>query len=106
MAPSRVVPYHTANEREKLGELVASMRDRGWVGRPIVAHDLGDGRVQAWTAGHRLAAALEAPLEKVPVFVVDMTWHQNALYHLTHVWFGSTDENPVFALMEKDERPC
>jgi hypothetical protein len=99
--PSRVMPYHTADQRGKLAALTESMRRTGWTGRPIVAHPV-DGGYQAWTASHRLAAAIAAKLPTVPVFVVDMTRSANATYQLTGLWFGDYGSNPVARLMELD----
>jgi ParB-like chromosome segregation protein Spo0J len=41
----------------------------GRTGRPILAEDVLSG-IQAWTGSHRIAAALEAGLEEIPVVVM------------------------------------
>jgi Flp pilus assembly protein TadD len=51
--------------RAKLGALVRSMREHGWIGRPIVAVGC-----QAWTGPHRIAAAELAKID-VPIVRVD-----------------------------------
>src|SRR5258706_2727338 len=46
------------------------MKENGWQGRPILAIDLGNG-IEALTGSHRIAAAQEADLDKIPVKFIE-----------------------------------
>lgn len=104
ISPRLIVPHHEATDHAKLSTLMRSMHEHGWIGRPIVAHPCDAGRYQAWSASHRLAAALQAGLALVPVFVVDMARSANVSYRHFGFWFGdSAPTNPVAHLMMLDE---
>ena len=104
VSPKLIHPNHEVRLFPKFERLVADMRARGWCGRPLVANDLGDGFYQAWVGAHRLAASLKAPLDLVPVFLVNMDKQQNALYRMMGVWVGERIEaNPVHHLLMMDE---
>ena len=51
-----IQPLHDAYEADKLDRLADDMRQRGWVGRPILAIDCDD-YLQAITGSHRIRAA-------------------------------------------------
>ena len=57
-----IQPLHNAYEADKLDRLADDMRQRGWVGRPILAIDCGD-YLKAITGSHRIAAAELAGIE-------------------------------------------
>lgn len=65
-----IIPMHRALEMDRVDMLTTDMRSRGWVGRPLLVELSGDG-YRAWTGSHRLAAAMAAGLESVPVVVID-----------------------------------
>jgi len=65
-----VNPLHEVRDEKKLDELVRNIKAHGWVGRPLIVEEFGEG-YQAWTGSHRLIAAKQAGLEKVPVIVID-----------------------------------
>jgi hypothetical protein len=69
----RITPPHENPEPARVEALAADMRSRGFAGRPILVEPLDDSgdAFQAWTGGHRLAAALKA-LDTVPIHVIDM----------------------------------
>ncbi|MDD4181321.1 MAG: ParB N-terminal domain-containing protein [Victivallaceae bacterium] len=64
-----IQPLHDAYETGKLNQLADDMRQRGWVGRPILAIDCGD-YLQAITGSHRIAAA---ELARIEVEVCEMS---------------------------------
>ena len=71
---SLVRPPHPVTRPALAARLEASMRARGWVGRPVLVEQLAragrDGaRYQGWTGSHRIAAARAAGIE-VPIVVV------------------------------------
>lgn len=57
---NQINPIHGTRDADKLEQLVISMRESGWQGRPILAIDEGEGIYQAITGSHRIAAAREA----------------------------------------------
>lgn len=68
LPPREIRPIHDPRDPKLLHEIFRSMRREGWLGRPLLAVR-GDGFYQALTGSHRLAAALQAQLEKIPVIV-------------------------------------
>lgn len=68
--PARMlIEIHPVKDKGKFDSLVANMQDRGWVGRPVLVWDNGNG-VFALTGSHRIAAARRADID-VPVVHVD-----------------------------------
>src|SRR5437868_2722841 len=67
--PSRIKPLHDVRNQRILDELVASMLDQGWNGRPLLVIQRG-ANYFAWTGSHRIAAAKEAGLQAVPCYVL------------------------------------
>lgn len=67
--PWRIAPLHGVRQRKLLSQLVASMRRAGWRGRPLLVIEHGDDYI-AWTGSHRIAAAREAKLDRVPCYVM------------------------------------
>ncbi len=65
-------PRHDVKKPENVAALVASMKQHGWQGRPVLVVRDG-GTSVAWTATHRLEAAKQAGLKPsdVPMTVVD-----------------------------------
>src|SRR5258706_890003 len=70
MPPNRVQPPHQVTDSAHFNDLVSSMKENGWQGRPILAIDLGNG-IEALTGSHRIAAAQEADLDKIPVKFIE-----------------------------------
>jgi ParB-like nuclease domain. len=64
-----IAPLHDADDVEKLNALTEDMEENGWVGSPIVVYQSGDG-FQAMNGSHRLAAALTAGLDEIPVEII------------------------------------
>ena len=67
--PKRIEPPHGVENKEKLNELVDSMKVEGWVGRPVLYYDIGRGP-EALTGSHRIAAAQKAGLSDIPAVKV------------------------------------
>lgn len=67
----RVRTYQTIRSKKLVRDLTRSMRDHGWLGRPVLGELLSRGRVQAWTASHRIVAARRAGLAEIPVRFID-----------------------------------
>lgn len=67
--PWELVPPH--EPREDFAELVDSMGEDGWTGRPLLIVEDATGTYHAWTGSHRIAAAREVGLESVPCYIVD-----------------------------------
>ncbi len=63
-------PRHEQRDEQKLAALVASMGERGWQGRPLLAYDDGNG-IHYLTGSHRIAAALALGIDQVPAYVLD-----------------------------------
>lgn len=74
MRPGSLIPPHEVRDAEKLTILTESMRRDGWMGEPLLVTEAGS----AWTGSHRIAAAIAAGLEMVPVHVVVLTETQAA----------------------------
>ena len=64
-----IIPLHEVRDEEKLNNLIESMKENGWTGRPIVVLDIGD--IQALTGSHRYAAAKIAGIEEIPCAIVN-----------------------------------
>lgn len=71
VAPHMIRAHHEVTRKRQLKALVTSMKAHGWRGRPVLGERLADGRVQAWTASHRIAAARKAGLRSIPVRFLD-----------------------------------
>lgn len=68
---NEICPPHEVRDTEKYDRLVEAFAD-GWVGRPLLVENLGEGYgYQSWTGSHRIAAARAAGIETIPVVVVD-----------------------------------
>ncbi len=70
MDPRNVRPAHEVRDADKLRALTAAMEADGWQGRAILAYRY-TGRVCALTGSHRLAAAVAAGVEEIPVLVIE-----------------------------------
>lgn len=70
VSPALIFPLHEVRDPAKLVALTESMRRSGWQGRPLLVLLDGDTRL-ARTGSHRLAAAIAAGLNEVPVIYVD-----------------------------------
>lgn len=70
--PRTIEPPHEVRERWLVRDLAATMREAGWLGRPLLIEPLHEGRFafRAWTGTHRLAASLVAKLPRVPALVL------------------------------------
>lgn len=64
-----VTPLHEIKSKGKLGEIKQSMKSGGWKGRPLLAVETENGKLQGLTGSHRIVAAKSAGLD-VPVHVV------------------------------------
>lgn len=76
--PWRIHPPHESPDAAKVKRIAESMRDGGWLGRPLlvepVAADIGSNTItayKAWTGTHRLMAAMRVGIQ-VPVIILDM----------------------------------
>jgi hypothetical protein len=69
VSPVNLVGHHAVS-RQHLESLAADMRERGWVGRPLLTVKDEDGNHQALTGSHRLRAAELAGLDEVPATAV------------------------------------
>jgi len=74
VSPELVKPPFDAYDLAKVVAIEQSMASVGYVGRPILACEIGGSRLfQALTGSHRLAAAKKVGLERVPLCVLTNT---------------------------------
>ena len=66
---TKIVELHEVRDADKYDSLVSAMASDGWIGRSILAMDMGD-YIQAITGSHRIAAAREAAIS-VPVLIIE-----------------------------------
>lgn len=69
LEPTSLVELHGVKDNTKFASIVESMKENGWVGRPIAAQDTGNG-IFALTGSHRIAAARVADIA-VPCYVYE-----------------------------------
>jgi ParB-like chromosome segregation protein Spo0J len=67
----QIDPLHEVRDADKLASLTEAMASGGWVGRPLLVQDTGEGWYQAWTGSHRIAAAIAAELDTVTCMVIE-----------------------------------
>jgi hypothetical protein len=73
MKPENIIPYHEVRDEKKVRWLARNMQTNGWVGRPIIAvGNEAQGDCRALTATHRIAAAIVAGLQDVPVYWLEI----------------------------------
>lgn len=75
MAPNldKIYPWNEAFDTDRVDSLAEDMKKRGWVGRPLVAVKNADGvSYRTLTGSHRLTAAAQAGLTKIPFVIVNM----------------------------------
>jgi hypothetical protein len=65
--PNFIEPLHGITDQIHFVRLAESMAEHGWLGRPLVAIPFKKGYYRAATGSHRLAAATERSLDRVPV---------------------------------------
>lgn len=65
-----IIPLHEIRDLKKFEKLSKSMNKNGWIGREILAIDMGE-YTQAITGSHRIAAALENEIE-IPVYTIEV----------------------------------
>ncbi len=63
--PWLIEPVHIVRDQAKFRLLRRRMRLSGWRGRPVLVECRGN--LRAWTGSHRLAAAVEADLDEIPI---------------------------------------
>lgn len=85
-----IEPLHEVRDTDKVAALAESMATAGWLGRPVLVYDDGNG-LHALTGTHRIAAARLADIE-VPVYVLDVV-HQ-------HEDGETCDECPICRLID------
>lgn len=79
VAVKDIEPQHPVRQPRRVKALVASMKKRGWVGRPLVVADFGPAgtmlgkRYLALTGTHRLAAVKKMREREIPAEVVDVS---------------------------------
>lgn len=66
----KIEQFHEPTNKDHLNELIESMEENGWNGRPLLVVDCG-GEYSALTGSHRIAAARKAELDEVPCAIVD-----------------------------------
>jgi hypothetical protein len=69
LPPSSIRPVHEPKDPDLLELITLSMREGGWLGRPLLVVQEAAG-YQALTGSHRLAAAKAAGLGTVPAIVL------------------------------------
>ena len=104
--PSALRAAHRPTNDAHLDALVASMSREGWTGRPVLAFAGGEGdAVRALTASHRLAAAVAAGLDAVPVLV--LTVDSEGLYgDLEDALRGSLDLASLTTILSDHDAPA
>lgn len=68
-SPRAIEPPHEVRDPQKLEKIKESMVSAGFEGRPILAFDIGRG-AEALTGSHRIRAARQAGLDKIPVVMI------------------------------------
>lgn len=69
--PTSLIPPHRITHEDRLIDLQASLRARGWLGLPLIGYRLADGSggLQLLSGTHRRMAAVNLGLRSVPVVV-------------------------------------
>jgi hypothetical protein len=67
--PKEIRALNEAVNVTLLEELVENMKENGWQGRPILVFET-ESEYMAWTGSHRIAAAIEVGLVRVPCYVL------------------------------------
>lgn len=78
ISPQQLRAVNAPFDREHLQSLVESMRNRGWIGRPLLIEEVyryGFPQYIAWTGSHRIEAAKRVGLAYIPCLVIT---HQEA----------------------------
>ena len=111
--PLDIEVLHAVNRQGFFNDLVASMVNEGWQGRPVLAIEADSGELVAWTGSHRIAAAIEAGLDVVPCLILPESAikTQSISAHVGHVMdherfeaiVGSGDEDAI-VLMNAEGR--
>jgi hypothetical protein len=98
ISPSKIEPVNEVQDKEKLKQLVSSMKKEGWKGRPIAVLSYGD-QYQALTGSHRIFAARKAGI-KVPVVVIP----DRAAIGNRNLAAGVIDPNSIAETVRKNGR--
>jgi hypothetical protein len=69
--PSDLDAPHAPDRDDDLATIIASMKQNGWIGRPLLASRYDEAPLTCQTGSHRLSAARAAGLSEVPVVVID-----------------------------------
>lgn len=93
--PAAIQPLHEPCDEDKLARITQSMRQCGWIGRPILAWDCAD-HYEGITGSHRLIAAKAAELETIPVAAI-----MDADASLIDDWQYATHDDDRLALLEQ-----
>ena len=64
-----ITPLHEVRSPKHLKELVASMQENRWSGRPILVIERSHDYL-AWTGSHRIPAAQKAGFSSIPCYVI------------------------------------
>ena len=94
--PQDLNSLHEVREQEVFKELVVSMAENGWQGRPLLVIDCEDKYV-AWTGSHRIAAARKVGLLEVPCYVVS---ERELVRHGVAEW-GHVDDSDRLSVIQK-----
>lgn len=70
VSTSEMVPPHSARDEAKLAAIAADLDANGWTGRPLLGVRESE-TVMLLTGSHRYAAARDAGLDEIPVYVLD-----------------------------------
>jgi len=95
--PQDLNSLHEVREQEVFKELVVSMAENGWQGRPLLVIDCEDKYV-AWTGSHRIAAARKVGLLEVPCYVVS---EHELLPHGVEAKWGHHDDSDRLSVIQK-----
>lgn len=93
--PSRLVPFNTIVDVDKVNNIANVMRAIGWQGLPLVAIERADG-LFAVNGTHRIEAAMLAQID-VPVVVIDSDL-------LDYEWESLTDTDDVMDMFHDNEQ--
>ena len=69
MHPARLITPHEVTHPGKVDELAGSMFLDGWQGPDLIGYQWSDHRIQLLSGSHRLEAAKQAGLNRIPVQV-------------------------------------
>jgi len=97
LKPWDIKPLHKPTNKRHLDELVESMKEIGWQGRPLLVIRRKSDYV-AWTGSHRIAAARKVGLDVVPCYLLD---ERKLLQHEIDAEWGHCEDRERLEICRK-----